>query len=220
MTRKTFLAGAALVAGLLPSAASAATVFSEDFSGATPGGSYTAQVAGTQFTASGSNVDIVGVRNGSFYACVANPSGNCLDTVGDQGPGVTVTSTAFAVTAGTTYTLSFDEILQGFSPTDLAVSTYTASVDGFTQLFTSTPNVATRTFSFTPLVSTSVATLAFNVLTSPDAVHGPVLSNIAITSADVPAVPEPASWAMMIVGVGLIGAGLRYRQRNTVLRYV
>ncbi len=36
----------------------------------------------------------------------------------------------------------------------------------------------------------------------------------------IAAVPEPASWAMMIVGFSLMGMGLRYRQRQTVLRYV
>ncbi len=32
----------------------------------------------------------------------------------------------------------------------------------------------------------------------------------------VAAIPEPASWAMMIVGVGAIGGGLRQRRRATV----
>lgn len=45
------------------------------------------------------------------------------------------------------------------------------------------------------------------------------LDNVAISSSVAGAVPEPASWAMMIVGFGLIGAGKRYRQRRTVLRY-
>lgn len=33
----------------------------------------------------------------------------------------------------------------------------------------------------------------------------------------VPAVPEPATWAMMIVGVGMIGAATRYRRRSVKL---
>lgn len=43
-----------------------------------------------------------------------------------------------------------------------------------------------------------------------------------VTANSVPAaaVPEPATWAMMIVGFGMIGAGLRYRKRRTVLRYI
>ena len=34
-------------------------------------------------------------------------------------------------------------------------------------------------------------------------------------ASDVEAVPEPATWAMMILGVGLIGAGLRRRSAAT-----
>ncbi len=32
----------------------------------------------------------------------------------------------------------------------------------------------------------------------------------------LPAVPEPASWAMMVGGFGLIGGALRYRRKTTV----
>ncbi len=41
----------------------------------------------------------------------------------------------------------------------------------------------------------------------------------AITLAGVPAVPEPATWAMMLVGFGMIGATTRYRRRNTTTVY-
>ncbi|MBY0583571.1 MAG: PEPxxWA-CTERM sorting domain-containing protein [Sphingomonas sp.] len=34
--------------------------------------------------------------------------------------------------------------------------------------------------------------------------------------SQVAAVPEPATWAMMIVGFGMIGAGIRSRKRQTV----
>jgi hypothetical protein len=33
------------------------------------------------------------------------------------------------------------------------------------------------------------------------------------------AVPEPATWAMMLAGVGMIGGGMRYRRRRTTLAY-
>ena len=35
----------------------------------------------------------------------------------------------------------------------------------------------------------------------------------------VGAVPEPAIWAMMLMGVGIIGAALRYRRRPTAAAY-
>ncbi len=47
------------------------------------------------------------------------------------------------------------------------------------------------------------------------------IDNVSVTGVQsAAAVPEPASWAMMIVGFGMIGGGMRYRQRKTVLRYI
>jgi hypothetical protein len=46
--------------------------------------------------------------------------------------------------------------------------------------------------------------------------------NFTLTSADgpmpTPAVPEPASWAMMIVGLGIVGGALRRRPALTTVR--
>ena len=214
MKPRHYLVGAALAAiGLLPAAASAGTVFSEDFSGATPGFGYTGAIAGTRFTAS-RDIDIVGVRNGSFFDCGAlNPGGNCLDLVGGTGAGGSITSTSFGLAAGTLYTLRFADA-------GLAGNTYSATVDGFTQTFTSIGSVLNNSFSFTPLASTNAANLVFTSITSPNTSNGPTLANITLSSASVAAVPEPANWAMMIVGFGLIGTGLRYRRRGTVLRYI
>ncbi|QKR99856.1 LamG domain-containing protein [Sphingomonas sp. CL5.1] len=40
-----------------------------------------------------------------------------------------------------------------------------------------------------------------------------------LNTGTVAGVPEPASWAMMIFGFGMIGAGLRFRRRRTAVRY-
>jgi PEP-CTERM motif len=40
--------------------------------------------------------------------------------------------------------------------------------------------------------------------------YGPV--TVSVSSSIVGAVPEPASWAMMIVGFGFVGAGMRFRR--------
>lgn len=42
---------------------------------------------------------------------------------------------------------------------------------------------------------------------------------VAVTADATPAVPEPATWAMMLVGFGLIGATARYRRRTTKIAY-
>lgn len=212
LARFAALGGALLMAATVPTLAQAATVFGEDFSGATPG-TYSGTIPGAKFTDGGSNIDIVGVLNGSFFTCTANPGGNCIDLVGNQGAGAVITSTPFALIGGTTYTLTFTDLLQGFSAGDGTTATYAATVGGFTRNFTSTGAVANQSFSFTPLGSINAATLAFTVLTSPDSVHGPVLSNILLGSTGVAsAVPEPATWAMMIAGFGVVGGAVRRRR--------
>ncbi|MBX9874993.1 MAG: PEPxxWA-CTERM sorting domain-containing protein [Beijerinckiaceae bacterium] len=35
----------------------------------------------------------------------------------------------------------------------------------------------------------------------------------------IPAVPEPASWAMMIGGFGVMGAAVRYRRREAKVSF-
>lgn len=216
MISKAFYAAAglgALICATLAMGASAATVFSEDFSGATPGFGYTGAIGGTKFSAS-RDIDIVGVKNGNFYDCGAlNPGGNCLDLVGGTGAGGSITSTSFALTAGTLYTLNFADA-------GLAGNTYSATIDGFTQTFASIGSVLNNSFSFTPLASTSAVNLTFTSIISPDTSHGPTLANITLSSVGVTAaIPEPASWSMMIVGFGAIGAGMRHRRHSSPSRY-
>jgi hypothetical protein len=38
-------------------------------------------------------------------------------------------------------------------------------------------------------------------------------------SVTVTAIPEPATWAMMLLGFGMVGAGVRYRRRSTKVAY-
>lgn len=40
------------------------------------------------------------------------------------------------------------------------------------------------------------------------------VSEVSFSGASAPAVPEPASWAMMIGGFSLVGASMRYRKRS------
>ncbi|WP_082472575.1 PEPxxWA-CTERM sorting domain-containing protein [Sphingomonas sp. Leaf357] len=45
--------------------------------------------------------------------------------------------------------------------------------------------------------------------------NGSRLSNLVLSDA----VPEPATWSMMITGFGLIGGLTRYRRRNVKVAY-
>jgi hypothetical protein len=47
----------------------------------------------------------------------------------------------------------------------------------------------------------------------PTAITGAITLTYTYEAAETGTVPEPASWAMMVAGFGLIGAGLRGRQR-------
>src|SRR5215469_13123426 len=69
-----FLAAALVVISAAPAGADT-TLFSEDFSGATPAANYTGAIAGTQVTVTANAVDIVGVLNGSFFTCANNAAG-------------------------------------------------------------------------------------------------------------------------------------------------
>jgi hypothetical protein len=42
---------------------------------------------------------------------------------------------------------------------------------------------------------------------------------LTFTSAAVAAVPEPATWGMMLLGFGMMGASMRYRRRETKVVY-
>jgi hypothetical protein len=52
-----------------------------------------------------------------------------------------------------------------------------------------------------------------------DATASTVLDNVRFGSASAAAVPEPATWAMMIVGFGMVGAGMRRRQAKTTVAF-
>lgn len=83
-------------------------------------------------------------------------------------------------------------------------STSAGGFDNFLgpQLFSgspSAPSLLTGVFALTRSGSGSVGTLT--------------------VSAVAAAVPEPATWAMLLVGFGLVGGAARYRRRTTTLAY-
>lgn len=131
--------------------------------------------------------------------------------------------------------LSFASQRSSTGPSNMAVF---AAIDGgaFTQVasFTQGDTDTSRILSFAPLTGTSsvffriVATSAAsatggtfrvenytpNSAASPFSLNGDVSQNPVV----IPAVPEPASWAMMIGGLGLVGAAMR-RKRKVSVRF-
>ena len=124
---------------------------------------------------------------------------------GNQG-GVTQT---IATTAGQRYTLSFDvgnSSRYNFSGT----SSLSASVGNSSQLFTNTiTNTSSadfwQRFSMDFTANSNATNLTF---TGNNAVHYIGLDNVVVTAA----VPEPGTYAMLLVGVALLGAVARRRK--------
>jgi hypothetical protein len=206
-------AALALYVAMLGSA-SASTIFSENFSGGTPG-TYGGAIPGTGFAVTSGNVDVLGVLNGSNFACVNNPGGNCLDLIGNVGVGAIASTTTFNLLVGHSYTLTFNDILQGGDtlPSELFNVSLGSLVRSETSLSTGASSV---TEIFTPASEQDGATLDFISVTNDDGVHGPVLDSIVLTDAlvattPVGAVPEPGTLALM--GAGIVGLGFLRRRK-------
>ena len=216
---KSVIAIAALAAA---GSANATVLFSDNFDGQTTG--LNSSLAG--WTVAG-QVDVV--DNGTYsIEC----SGKCVDLDGTPGPGG-ITSNLTAFSAGKKVTISFDisgnqrnssadNFLFEFlfaNMTDINGLTTLTGYPGAPVLLGDFANVeriyteydvagdqpfVTYSLSFTP-VQGGEFQIRFST-TSGDNI-GPVLDNVLVSQ-----VPEPATWAMLITGFGLVGAGLRRRR--------
>ncbi len=213
------------------SSAQAAFVFSDGFEGDTPGAP--AGPLGNWTTIGG--VDVVPASNPFGITVGAPASGNVIDLDGTPGPGEITMKNAYAFNAGDLVKLSF--VLGGSQRVANASdgfftrfifgqnqSVLNASSTGFNlpalsgnflfaptftanNIVGSSAPFSTSTFSFVAGNAGSIR-LAFGT-NSADNV-GPLLDNVSLDIGA--AVPEPATWAMMIFGFGLIGTALRSRR--------
>ena len=65
--------------------------------------------------------------------------------------------------------------------------------------------------SLSNLALTSNLISGQNIFFSVDIIQG---GNTGVVGATLSAVPEPATWALMIAGIGMVGAGLRLRRKE------
>ncbi|MBV8502148.1 MAG: DUF642 domain-containing protein [Paucibacter sp.] len=158
----------------------------ESFSAQVANGTYTAFYGGTigAWTVTGS-VDLI--RNA--YGAIDDIS---VDLAGTPGPGWI--SQTFNAVAGQTYTLSWDLSKNG-PGTQLDVS-----FGGVTTSYAPVASVANETLSWTATVS-GLQTVSFG--TAVASYQGPVVDNISLTT--VSAVPEPASYTLMLAGLATVG---------------
>lgn len=192
---------------LIAASAQAAIVADGDFSSPSGGGSFATYAAGASigpWLVTQGSVDLIG-----GYWQAPTPGGGSIDLDGAyQAGGV---SQSLALGAGS-YKLSF--YLSGNPDSSLGLKTVQVGVGNALQNFTFDTSTAGNSHGDMGYVlqtlnfSTSGATtLKFTSLDNSGSAFGPVIGGVSIA-----AVPEPAAWAMTLVGVGGLGAMMRRRR--------
>lgn len=210
---KSFMA-ALLALGLLGGAAQAATVLADDF-----------EIIGKgekknfnnflNFTVSDGTVDYI--RTGTYQLQCAGGTGGCVDLDGSTYDAGVMTSSLFTITAGSSYTINFDLAGNGRGNRNAAARASDSVAFGITGgMFSDSIgniawNQAFTTYSYTFVAPTSgLFSFYIGALGGDD--YGPLLDNVLITSADVPAVPLPATLPLL---AGAIGAVALWRRKRT-----
>ena len=194
-------------------------------------------------TASGS-VDVV--KTGDYGIACAGNAGSCIDLDGSTGQsGLIQSRNSYTFTAGNLVTLTFDlsgnqrnagidDFIANFvfaNPTAIRAFTIGGTFGavnfgnfaGLSQIGVGSSVAANAPFgtysvSFRTLTNSSLK-LQFGQSLNGFGTQGlndnqgPLLDNVRLSIA---AVPEPATWAMMILGFGVIGAALRRRRQPAV----
>lgn len=146
----------------------------------------------TGWTVGGTSVDVI---SGAYGAI----SGNSIDMLGSPGPGSL--SQTLTTTVGQTYQLSFDLSYNGGSYKNIGFS-----FGGITGTATAT----SATFPFYHFTGNYLASTGNTLLSF--ASTGTGNSGVVLDNVSVTAVPEPESYAMMLAGLGLMGAIARRRK--------
>ena len=129
----------------------------------------------------------------------------------DVSPVVQVSQT-FADVAGAAYQVSFWFYASRGGDAD---ALFTTSLDG-AAVFSSGDTVNQYTLETLSFIGTGRDTLAFAAKTNPGEWY---LDDVSVTGpAATSAAPEPGTWALMGMGVGLAGLGLRRRRGALALR--
>jgi hypothetical protein len=207
MLKLLAVAGAVALASASPGAAFAATI--ADYSFESPAGvggfDYNPTVTGVVFTGD------AGVASGAGFDPVPDGVQNAfLQSTGSSGAQIDIS--VAGLTAGNVYSFSyFDDQRAGYG-----VNTYTVSFDGST-IASYSPAAAgwtaRTTGTFTALGSSGTLTFAAP-LQGYDNDAG--IDDITLNGA-APGVPEPTAWALMLIGLGGLGAATRARRGPAVV---
>lgn len=167
----------------------------------------------TSWTTDGSwGTAITGVITGSFSARTGCTGSVCIRNFDGS---LNLANGAFlyqdvATTPGSFYNLSFDFAAAGFPNELVALFGSTVAFDGVNLPSTN------LTYNSTGLLATGTTTrLTFLGRQDPGFNR---LDNVSlVASGQVAAVPEPATWAMMLMGFGAMGVSLRRKRRPHTL---
>ncbi|HPU15931.1 MAG TPA: PEPxxWA-CTERM sorting domain-containing protein [Polymorphobacter sp.] len=207
---KALVLGAVAAGASIAVSASAVTVANASFEAPVLGSgfAYNPVVAGNVFNASS------GIQgNGSAWGFVAAPDG--VQTAFLQSYSTSFGSVAMDVTGlqnGASYTLTFSIADRpGYGDNPLTVRFNAINLGTYAATSTLWATHTTGTF----VATGTTATLLFEA--SGNTGYDAGIGLDAVSIAGVPgAVPEPASWALMIGGFGLVGSALR-RRRSVAL---
>ena len=199
---RLLLVGAAALAVISASPASAATIFNETF-----------ESGYGVFTPSG-RVDIL--TGNDYVPCcgtfgsAASMANHFVSFGSGNEPSGTIMSTSFNTVLGSLYTLSFDFAALGSGTESLifqvAGQTFTVNPIANNDLDTTFANTS---FNFAGTGGLTTLTIFSGGIANVDA----IVDNISV----VDAVPEPGIWAMLLLGFGAIGWQLRRRGRPQIL---
>lgn len=203
--KKLIVALACMVA--LPAAANAAPFVNGSFETGTAPGSFTTLPSGSTaingWTVGGNSVDYIGSYwNAQSGSRSIDLSGNGLGSI----------SQTFDTVLGQLYQVIFFLGANGDGPPpvkSISVSASGNATGNYSVLSTTTPpNVNYTQFSYAFTAGGPSTTLTF-AATGPGSPYGAALDSVSVT-----AVPEPAMWALMIVGFGAIGGLMRRRRQG------